>query len=207
MIMAPARHTLRAALPAAGFLWEPRKTLLGQERDDRAVLAALRDHGGLASLQRGSTRHTRADIERALAGMFDAARSAVDADTDTLRGREACEFVGDHLWRSGVLAVDAFHHVASDYWGEADFLLWDMAQAPVEEGSGAGGHGNDPAAAAPHTLGTGASPAAGEPHPQTQTVSGGQDEDGDFEMGEAVEEVRLGLARTNLDEEDVEMEE
>lgn len=103
--------------------------------------------------------------------------------------------------------MDAFHHVASDYWGEADFLLWEMVQAPVEEGSGAGGHGNDPAAAAPHTLGTGASSAAGEPHPQTQTVLGGQDEDGDVEMGEAVEEVRLGLARTNLGDEDVEMEE
>lgn len=102
--------------------------------------------------------------------------------------------------------MDAFHHVASDYWGEADFDMWAMAQAPVEEGSGAGGHGNDPAAAAaPHTLGTGAAPAAGEPHI-------GQDEDGDVEMGEATEEgaveaVRLDFARTNLGEEDVKMEE
>lgn len=85
-----------------------------------------------------------------------------------------------------------------------------MVHAPVEEGSEADGHGDDPAAAAPHTLGTGASSAAGEPHPQTQTVSGGQDGDGDVEMGEAVEgaveEVRERLASFDMDE-DVEMEE
>lgn len=87
--------------------------------------------------------------------------------------------------------------------------MWAMAQAPIEEGSGAGGHGDDPAAAAPHTLGTGASPVAGEPNPH---ASGGQDEQGDVEMGEAVEdgaveEVRSQFARAHLGEEDVEMEE
>lgn len=87
--------------------------------------------------------------------------------------------------------------------------MWAMVHAPAEEGSEAGGHGDDPAAAAPHTLGTGALPAAGEPHPQTQTVSGGQEEEEDVEMGEAVEEVRSRLARTELvedEDEDVEME-
>ncbi|KAG6353304.1 hypothetical protein INS49_007545 [Diaporthe citri] len=254
IIMAQTRHTLRAAVPAAGFLWEPRSTILRKVRQDRAVIAALRDHGGLANLQRGSAGHARADIEQALAGMFDAARRAVDADTDLLRGRDAFEFVSDHLWHSGVVAwarpgalgeerfidlffevyrrrldwhanprepfdtsehgplahsVDAFHHVASDYWGEADFDMWAMAQAPAEEGSGADGHGDDPAAAAPHTLETGASHAPGEPHPQA-TISGGQDQDRDVNMGEAVdagavEEARSEFSRLNLYE-DVEME-
>lgn len=85
--------------------------------------------------------------------------------------------------------------------------MWSMAQAPVEEGSGMGGHGDDPAVAAPHTLETGALPAAGEPHPRMHTVSGGQDEGGDIEMGDTVEEVRERLARTKIDEdEDVEIE-
>ncbi|KAJ0109036.1 hypothetical protein J7T55_002228 [Diaporthe amygdali] len=102
--MAPARHTLRTAVPRAGFLWEPRSTVLRQEREDRAVVAALHDHGVLAVPKRVSGGNVCLHIERELAGMFDAACRAVDAEPDLLRGMEAFEFVGDHLWHSGVLS-------------------------------------------------------------------------------------------------------
>lgn len=70
--------------------------------------------------------------------------------------------------------------------------------------------GFDPAVTALHTLGTGASSAAGEPHPQTRTALGGvqeEEENEDIEMGDGeVEEVRERFARTELGDEDVEME-
>lgn len=119
-------------------------------------------------------------------------------------------------------AIDVFYSVVSDDWVDAEEDLFRFARPPVveqarEETVQARRVGFDPAAAAPHTLGTGASSAAGEPHPQTHTALGGvqeeeENDDDDIEMGEGeegeeVEEVRERLARTEIGEdEDVEME-
>lgn len=113
-------------------------------------------------------------------------------------------------------AIDAFYSVVSGDWLGADDELFQAALPPVtgsarEVTDRPGRVGFDPAATAPHNLGTGASSAAGEPHPQTHTALGGvqeEEENEDIEMGEGeVEEVRERLARTELGEdEDVEME-
>lgn len=118
-------------------------------------------------------------------------------------------------------AIDAFYSVVSGDWLGADGELFQAALPRVVESAREVTDrprrvGFDPAATAPHTLGTGASSAAGEPHPQTHTALGGvqeeeenEDDDEDIEMdeGEEVEEVRQRLARTELGEdEDVEME-
>lgn len=83
---------------------------------------------------------------------------------------------------------------------------------------GAGRTGDDPAAAVPHTQGTRAHTAEGEPHPQTPSASGGagEVEDGDVQMDNKeedeededgrVRDVRLQLAATDLGE-DMEVDE
>lgn len=107
-------------------------------------------------------------------------------------------------------AIDAFYSVVSDDWVDAYEELFRFARPPVveqarEETVQPRRVGFDPAAAWPHTLGTGASSAAGEPHPQTHTALGGvqeeaENDDNDIEMGEGEEvgEVRERLARTAI---------
>lgn len=117
-------------------------------------------------------------------------------------------------------AIDAFYSVVSGDWLGADDELFQAALPPAIESvrevtDQPGRMGFDPAATAPHTLGTGASSAAGEPHPQKHTDLGGvqeeeenDDDEEDIEMGEGeVEEVRERLSRVQVEEdEDVEME-
>ncbi|KUI64188.1 hypothetical protein VM1G_10969 [Cytospora mali] len=117
----------------------------------------------------------------------------------------------------GVLAhaIDGFHQIASDDWAKS--YEWLFFNTVFGERSSGEPVGDDPAAAAPHTQETGASVAAGEPHPDTPLASGGaEDEDSDVHMGDGdgeeeeeeeeeedsgVQEVRQCLADTKLGQE------
>ncbi|KAH8785904.1 hypothetical protein F5883DRAFT_636811 [Diaporthe sp. PMI_573] len=249
------RNTLRSHLPRAGFLWPDRASLLSRGRQDVAVREALRDHGGVASLQAAARDSAHRDVEQAFVAMFAMARAdavagrvhqfetALDWVAD-LRGRLSWGgFIDEDLfidmflrigrarqdWHAnprepfntkehGPLAhaIDAFYSVVSGDWLDADEELFRGVLPPVVEPAREVRArprrvGVDPAAAASHTQGPGASSAAGEPHPQTPTALGGvqeedeneDDDDADIEMGEGeVEEVRERLARTEIGEED-----
>ncbi|KAL1846686.1 hypothetical protein Daus18300_014174 [Diaporthe australafricana] len=82
MAAAPShpRSTLRTHLPRAGFYWPDRASLLAQDRQDRAVLDVLRDHGGVASLQVGARGSARHDIEQAFVTMFEMAEADAVAE-------------------------------------------------------------------------------------------------------------------------------
>lgn len=107
----------------------------------------------------------------------------------------------------GVLvhATDRFHRVVSTDWVE-DSDLFRMVMHPT--GVGGEHEGDDPAAAAPHTHGSGAHDASGaSPHMPSASGGVGEDENGNVQMGEdqeeeeGVREVCERLAGTELGEE------